>query len=459
MRLVECLNNILESMSVNFTQKRVFQLFKSHMITMMLMCCRGTVSNTICFRGRDQKDWAKEYRLYSTSQWNPIGCMELIIDISLTKLPVDTPFIPIAVDLTGFRKHGKHIPNTQYLHDPQSPPFQRGLLWGQRFLHASFILPKHQDDLPARGIPIRLHSCPYVKKPGKKASDEDKEAYKIARKERNASTATIDLFTELRDYILTTGERRRVLMIGDGGFCNQTCFKKLPEGVDVLARCRKDAKLCHSKTAGRGFYSTEKFTPQNVRQDATIPSRTERVFYGGNWREITFKEVTGIYWQRGAQRRPVRLITIQPVPYRRTGSGYKNYRDPAYLLTTDLTTCAKELVQFYFYRWEIEQNHRDMKNNMGLGQAQLWSEPAIERQPQTVMLAYSVLLLATETAYGGKRDEMAILKPPKWWKSRKRPSIGDMKRALQREIDKHLEWRAKFGLEVPLEEGDRRCSA
>ena len=49
----------------------------------------------------------------------------------------------------------------------------------------------------------------------------------------------------------------------------------------------------------------------------------------------------------------------------------KYYREPAYLLTTDLLRPAAVLLQAYFDRWQIEVNHREIKDTLGIGQAQL----------------------------------------------------------------------------------------
>jgi hypothetical protein len=43
------------------------------------------------------------------------------------------------------------------------------------------------------------------------------------------------------------------------------------------------------------------------------------------------------------------------------------YRDPAYLLTTDLHSSPKQLLQIYFGRWQIEVNHREEKDTLGIG--------------------------------------------------------------------------------------------
>lgn len=446
MLVVEHMKCILETMRPYFKQDRVFQLFKSHIISNLNMPGRHTISNAICFKGDEYRDWSREYRFFSTSIWEVKKCMHTIVLESLKHLP-DLPFIPIAVDLTTLRKHGKKIPYTNYQVDPLSPPFCKGLMWGQRFLHASLLIPMEEYSLPARGIPIRLEMCPFVKKPGKKASEEDQAEYKKAKKIHNANVQTMKLIKDLKD--VCTQIMKKILIIGDGGFCNRQCFGSLPEDTDLLVRCRKDAMLCYKSTEKRSFYSKEKFTPEEVRKNTDIPYQNSKVFYGGSWRDIEYKEVRGVYWQRGAKTRELRLIVIRPMPYRKTGSGYDNYREPCYLLTTDLTTSARVLIQMYFNRIEIEQNHRDMKNSLGLGEAQVWSEVSVERQPQTVMLGYSILLLSILRACGPRREENEYLPPPKWYRGRLRPTIEDMRRKLRDELNTHEEWREWYGIHVP----------
>jgi hypothetical protein len=65
---------------------------------------------------------------------------------------------------------------------------------------------------------------------------------------------------------------------------------------------------------------------------------------------VRYKELSGIYWQGGAKKKPLRLLVVAPVGYRTSKHGRKYYRQPAYLLTTDLTTPAAVLLQDYFER-------------------------------------------------------------------------------------------------------------
>jgi hypothetical protein len=435
-------------MRIHFKQGRIFDLFQSHIVSNLEMPGRHTISNTILFKGDHEKDWSRDYRLFSKSQWDARECMNTVLEEGLTHVPEKLPFIPIGVDLTSLRKHGKKIPYTSYQVDPLSPPFCKGLMWGQRLLHASLLIPMHEHGLPARGIPIRLEMAPFVKKPGKKASTEDWQNYKKEKKLRNANIQAMELVSELRNTCnLSIG--KRILVVADGGFCNQHCFKSLPLNVDLLTRCRKDAKLCYKSTSESSFYSSEKFTPEEIRTNSNIAFLTAKAFYGGGWRDIQYKEISNLYWQRGAQKRSLRLIVIKPVPYRKTRSGNDNYRDPCYLLTTDFISDTDQLIQTYLNRIEIEQNHRDMKNNLGLGQSQVWSDIATEKHPQMIMIAYSVLLLSILRACGPLRTIKDYIPPPKWYRGRLRPTIEDMKRRLRQELIHYPHWRQHYGIRVP----------
>ena len=98
---------------------------------------------------------------------------------------------------------------------------------------------------------------------------------------------------------------------------------------------------------------------------------------------------------------------IAPTPYRKRKSGKLYYRLPAFLLTTDRKSSAKQLLQIYCARWQIEVNHRDEKDTLGVGQAQLWNVKAVPKQPVWAVAAYSALLLASLIAFGAERGAAA----------------------------------------------------
>src|SRR5439155_11265470 len=147
----------------------------------------------------------------------------------------------------------------------------------------------------------------------------------------------------------------------------------------------------------------------------------------------------------GAKRRPLRLIVIAPTPYRKAQSKKLYYRDPAYLLTTDLRSSIKPLLQIYFDRWQIEVNHREEKDTLGVGQAQLWNVTSVPKQPAFAMASYSALLLASLQAFGAERGQ-AYAALPKWRRRAVRPSALDLITLLRKEMTENPTAVAHLGL-------------
>jgi hypothetical protein len=251
----------------------------------------------------------------------------------------------------------------------------------------------------------------------------------------NLSQSLVQTMTQLRQALDQAGGLAKTLVLAlDGSFCNRTCLRAARERTDLIARTRKDAVLCfRAPQNSRRFYHLQTFTPQQVRQDDGLPWKQTQLFYGGKRRKIRYKEVKKVYWRRGAARLPLRLLVVAPTPYRKRKNGKFYYRQPAYLLTTDLKTSAKQLLQIYFDRWQIEVNHRDEKETLGVGQAQLWNVKAVPKQPALVVAAYSALLLASLQAFGIERGK-AYPALPKWRRNACRPSCLDLVTLLRKEM-------------------------
>jgi hypothetical protein len=106
-------------------------------------------------------------------------------------------------------------------------------------------------------------------------------------------------------------------------------------------------------------------------------------------------------WQGGARKRPCACLGLLHI-YRKRKSGRLYYRDPAHGLSTDRTD-SRPLFQIYLDRWQIEMNHREEKDTLGVGQAQLWNPVGVPQQPPLVVAAYSALLPAALKVFGADR--------------------------------------------------------
>jgi len=310
--------------------------------------------------------------------------------------------------------------------------------------------PLHRTaNVGTRALPIRFQEVSRVRPPGKKASPEELKQYKAAVKQKNLSQSFVQMGKQLRVELDLAGGRDKVLVLtGDGSFCNRTCFGDVADRSVLLARARKDAKLCfHASLPTRRFFALEKFTPEQVRKDESRIWKTTRIFYGGQRRKVRYKELGDVYWQRGAAKRPLRLFVLAPTPYRKRKSRRLYYRDPAYLLTTDLHSSVTQLLQIYFDRWQIEVNHREEKDTLGVGQAQLWNLTSVPKQPVLAVASYSALLLASLQAFGAERGN-AYAELPKWRRNARRPSCLDLITLLRKEITQQTPLLDPFALKL-----------
>jgi hypothetical protein len=288
----------------------------------------------------------------------------------------------------------------------------------------------------ARAFPVRFQHVPVVPKPKKAASADELKQYRTLLRDQNLSAVALRLVQRLRQLLDQKGAADRPLLIPvDGSFCNRTFFKAPIARVHLLARCRKDARLCFpAPSDSRRQYAAEVFTPEAVRQSDRLDWKQTRIFFGAKARKVRYKVLDHILWRRGAATRPLRLIVIAPVPYKLSPHSRTNYRDPAYLLCTDLKTSPKKLLQHYFDRWQIEVNHRDEKTMLAVGHSQLWSPLSVPRQPAFIVASCSLLLLSCLRHCGpGRSSDFAAL--PKWRTSPpNRPSLQDMLTLLRKNL-------------------------
>lgn len=434
---------IISQWNITFAQDRTWQRATRLAVGSLCSFGRRTLSRSISATGCDQQDWSADYKLFSRSDWSITSLFRPILKKSLEQ--VDEDIIAVAFDDTKLHKTGRKIETASWQRDPLSPPFHVNMIWGLRFLQASLLLPLYRtSETPPRAIPVQFTEVPAVKKPGRKASKEDLLNYRKAKKANNLSISFVGQLKLLRTEMDQQGFEKKILLaVVDGSFCNRTCLTADVARTHIIARTRKDAALYYrAQNNNRRFYG-EKFTPEMIRQDESKPWMTTKIFHGGQWREIKFKEVNKIYWKKGTKRKEMRLIVIAPTPYRLSKSKKLYYRDPSYLLTTDTETDVALLIQKYFDRWQIEVNFREEKDLIGVGEAQVRSTKAVPRQPAFVVATYSALLLSSVIIYNDKRKD-CLMPLPKWRQDAKRPSILDLITQLRREVSQESEANERF---------------
>ena len=397
-----------------------------------------TITSALEWLDQRDQDWSADYRLFSQARWDVQAPFLPVLTQALAHPACGTQRVYLGTDDTLVRKSSKKTFGVRYARDPLSPPFQVNLVLGQRFVQTSLLVQPGGKDHPWRALPVSFTHAPTPKVP-KHAGPEEQAALKEIRKKHRLSLVGLEQLRFCRQQLdQQPGGRQRVLVDAvDGGYTNSTYLRGLPEGTDIVGRVRKDAKfrahLPAEQRRGARKYGADLPTPLELLADPSLPWQTCDLFVAGQVRPLQFKERSPLCWPKVTRDRPLRLILLRAPGYRLRKGSRLLYRDPAFLITTDLTTPASELIAAYLARWEVEVNFRDEKFLLGVGQAQVRNPQSVARTPAFLVACYAMLLWSSIRIFGDRRTD-AFERRPRWHQTEPaRPSTRDLLRLLQKE--------------------------
>jgi hypothetical protein len=441
MKLIQEFNNLFDKLRPYFRQERSFERARAMVYGQLTTYGRRTISRIICSKDDHHKDWSADYKLFSRCEWSAESLFFEVLKEGTSHSHWDQDAIVIAMDDTVIKKSGKKIAPVRTLRDPMSLPYHVNLMKAIRFIQASLIIaPEGKIEL-GRAIPVHFEEAAPARKPRKNESEQAKAQYKEEKKTNNLSIIGHNAILKIRHQIdnLPDGKKRLLFTVVDGGYCNRNYLRGLPDNIVPIARTRKDIKLFRpaDKINSNGrhrIYGERLPTPEKIRQDDCYPWQIAQIFGAGKYHNVRFKTVAPVLWQKGTGKFPMRLMIIAPLRYRKKQHSKLLYRDPAYLLAPYVDIPVEHLIQYYFFRPDIEVNHRDEKSLLGVGDAQLRSEKSVECQPQFSVMTSSLLTLASIRAYGAERTD-DYLELPQWRKENiRRPSMLDIISQFRSEI-------------------------
>lgn len=407
----------------SFHQGRTFERTKKTILGLLACPGRATITNSIVYRGLEQEHWSPDYECFSRASagWTARDLFKWALLEGVKETPTDSQIV-IALDDTGLPKWGTAIPQVGWIHNGMAPKFlDKPICRGMRMLHAALLIPTYVGHRPL-AVSVAFEPAPAAPKPKKKAqlTEEQLAEYEVYKKECSLPRRASRLIKVFREVLDQAGyQDRKLLLVVDGSYTCSEVVRNLPERTNLVGRFRKNAKLrspVRVKT-GKTIYGDELERPESIRTNAEYPEMRMKCHYGRGLNTIKNKQIYRVYWPEGTRNKLMRMIILTPAMKSKSKAKRKpSYTQPAYLLTTDLTTETTELIQAYGSRWQIEQLHRDGKNGLGIGQVQAYSEQANERVHGAQMAGYSMLLLAAHRAFGGERAKV-IPNLPKWRKT------------------------------------------
>lgn len=384
-----------------FKEERTWHRAETLALSTLACLGRHTVTGMLVSSGQQFCDWTAAYRLFAHNRIELDRLREPIIQTAQRLLPKDMPFFA-AIDDTLVGKSGRKVVGTSWRRDPLGPPFRTNFIWAQRFLQVACVIPESGLNSRARAIPLEFHHAPTPKRPGKRATEAQLAQYKNQQAALRISAVGCERLHALRDKLdaQDSASRRLLVTAVDGSYTNNTVFRNIPERTVIVGRIRKDAKLFQvpdvSRVSGKGrrrVYGKELPTPEQIRQDESIPWQQVEAYAAGRPHSFDVKVVGPLRW-KGAGGRNLKVVVIRPLGYRPSKDSRILYRNPAYLICTDSNLELTTLLQAYLWRWEIEVSFRDQKTLLGLGEAQVRNTNSVANVPEFISAIYAYLHLA-----------------------------------------------------------------
>ncbi len=398
-------NSLFDQARPAFVQQRTCERARALGLSALTCLGRRTLSGLLCAAGQQFRDWSAAYRLFERERLDAEALWRVPLGAVLEALPSPGPVVAL-LDDTLLRKRGHQIAGTSWRRDPLGPHFADNFIWASRFLQISLALPQQPGAAigAARAIPVDLLHAPSPRKPSRHADAQQWQNWRAASAASAISRRGAERLQHLRESIDQSpgGTRRALLVCADATFTNRTVLQDLPPRTTLIGRLRKDARLYALPTAeeenhGRGrrrCYGRRLPTPEQYRQDESIPWRSVRAFAAGNVYDFDIKCITPLRWKHAGGQRQIALLIVRPVAYRLRKGAHLSYRNPAYLISTNPTLPPDQILQAYLWRWEIELNFRDEKTLLGFGKPQVRSDPAVRTTAAFFVFIYALLLLA-----------------------------------------------------------------
>ncbi len=352
------------------------------------------------------------HSFFAVAAWSADHLGELLFAHLLSRLP-DDAVLSVIIDDTANQRRGRRVFGTGVHHDAvRSTHKHKVLLIGHCWVVLSLLV--HLPGMPrpyALPLLFRLYrnkdTCP---------EDTFKTKLQLAR--------------EMLDQLLRWAPGRRIHLMLDGAYCTAPMLADLPDEVVVFGRMRVDAVLTGTleerlaaRAPGTPGRRPQKGLPRPKPKAVAADPQTEwsmglAQLYGVE-RVVQFAEQVAC-WPAVLGQRLLKVVVVRP-----SGSG----RQVEAFFCTDPSMAALSVLEGYSLRWPTEVTFHDLKQFLGFGEIQGWTEWSVKRMVPWVGLLYGVVVLWFHDIQA--QGVVAVVPVRPWYRQRRGPSFEDMLRTLQ----------------------------
>lgn len=307
------------------------------------------------------------YRFFSAFKWGYARIARDLLRTALELLGSDR--VLLAVDDTLSPKSGPTVFGCSRHCDHHAGP--RSMIWGHNWVIVALVI---QVPIWKRWISLPLLAWLYMRRETAKKADEPF---------RTKLVLAVQMI-----QMLTEGLEIPIAVVADGAYTNEAVLTPLRKrNILFVGRLRHDVVLHALKprsrkgTRGRRpIYGSR--LPKLSRMGKRLKFRKIRLQIYSGVQTLWVAELTAV-WK--SARGPIKIVIAR-----------KRRADPRpiYLMSSDLSLSAEQVVQVFSARWSIEIAIRNAKMHLGLGQARVRTKASVLRVTHFCLWIQTLIVLA-----------------------------------------------------------------
>jgi DDE superfamily endonuclease len=378
-------------------RRPTFLRFAILLVATLLTVGSHTVANVLRTAGLlAPGDPSSYHRFFSCRRWSLLGLGRRLAGWILDHLVPAGPVYLAADDTVdehpGDKVYGKGCHRDAVRSSHRYTAFR----WGHKWL-VVFVLVSIPGATRLWALPIFVILC-----------HSEKEDQRRGRRHQTPAQRLLQAVLVLRRWF----PRRDFVLAADGGFASHELTSRaarLAKNTTYVSRFYAKAALydpppvvvlkANGKrpTAGRSRVKGDKRdTPEQVVAKAKDRTRLKVSWYGGEDRQVEVVSATGHWYKAGQGLVLVRWVYVHDL------SG--THRDE-YFYSTDERMTAKQVIETYTRRWNVETTFQEMRSYVGLETTRGWKKETVLRAAPCLFGLYSVvvcLYLLTPEEYRAK---------------------------------------------------------